>query len=90
MNNPIIIKARDDFRKLIMSEITKQLLNQANHGLQFNDNPVKLDKTGETIVSLRYDRGRILVGLDTDMEVEEEDFELYSIDEMLAMAEKVF
>lgn len=90
MNNPIIIKARDDFRKLIMSEITKQLLNQANHGLQFNDNPIQLDKTGETIVSLRYDRGRILVGLDTDMEVEEEDFELYSIDEMLTMAEKVF
>ena len=90
MSNNAISAAQSGFRKTIMDEVRDALLRRPDHTLLFPEKPIHFPASEETVVQIRYQQGRILVGLDTDMEVEEEDFEMYSIDEMLAIAEKVF
>lgn len=93
MKNKAIEYARDNVRKTLMSEIQKEVLSTKDFKIDFKAGsdkpPVRINN--ETIVYLRYERGRILTGIDSDgIQPDEEDLELYSIDEMLTLAETIF
>lgn len=94
MNNPAIENAIQACKNVIINELKKELERLPNHGIQF-DKPYYSAKFDENIVHLRCNEGRVLIGTtspfgDTDEVPEEEDLELYAIDEMLTIYNRAF
>lgn len=90
MDNNKIKKAKEDLTVTIISEMTSELKKHPNFGLQFKENPIRIGSVDGPVVQVRFADERILVGFDTDTGVEEDDLRLFFLDEMLAIAERVF
>lgn len=88
MNHPIIKNALARFRQLLFDEFQKELVTMPNFGMQFDKGEVRLP-CGSAIASIRWDKGKILLAFE-DCPDEENDICLFSVDELLVVAEKIF
>ena len=88
MWNKNIEEAVRNLKNTILKELSSFLLKETNGRKEFKK-PFEISP-GEYVVNVHYYLGRIIVGIDSDDIPEENDLELYSTDEMVKIAQKVF
>lgn len=91
MNHKLITDARDRFRKLVYDEIEKEVLSSPRFELDFQNDPIDMGYW-IYIQKLRWEQGRIIAypPEEGDGEPCGNDLELYSIDDLLVISERVF